>query len=236
MTATTPTQHFYRGVRASIAWLHTHADTMNDPHAQRVLNSAAFSLGVDKPDPDGDAKQSSTLRPEPDQRSANKTSSPPSAEGLEPCPNPWCFSRAAPLSIKSNRHGWAVHCQCGVRTPSFADMSDATKEWNTRPAREQARPTPEPVAWVLMRNIQPHTVFLVEADAVAERDRQRASEKEWREQNAHMADVRTYWNVDKTPLAQPTSLRIGEGEDQGSDSGSPTSRRGSQITDRSGDA
>jgi len=49
MNATSPNQHFNRGVRAAIAWLHRRADKMNDPHATRVLNSAAFSLGVHKP-------------------------------------------------------------------------------------------------------------------------------------------------------------------------------------------
>lgn len=80
-----------------------------------------------------------------------------------------------------------------------------------------AHPAPvgdqEGFAWVLMRNIQPHTVFLVEADAIAERDRKRASEMEWRAQNAHVADVRTYWNVDKTPLAQANPpVRSGDQE------------------------
>lgn len=36
------------GIRASIRWLHVRADSMADPHAQAVLNSAAFSLGVDR--------------------------------------------------------------------------------------------------------------------------------------------------------------------------------------------
>lgn len=53
MSAITPEKQFYRGVRSCIAWLHAHADTMNDPHARRVLNGAAFSLGVDKPTPCG---------------------------------------------------------------------------------------------------------------------------------------------------------------------------------------
>lgn len=39
------------GIKACIAWLHERANQMNDPHAQAVLNSAAFSLGVEKPDP-----------------------------------------------------------------------------------------------------------------------------------------------------------------------------------------
>lgn len=34
------------GVRRAIAWLHKRAKDMNDPHATIVLNSAAFSLGV----------------------------------------------------------------------------------------------------------------------------------------------------------------------------------------------
>jgi hypothetical protein len=35
------------GVKACIEWLHQHADSMNDPHARAVLNTAAFALGVD---------------------------------------------------------------------------------------------------------------------------------------------------------------------------------------------
>lgn len=35
------------GFRLAITWLHTRASEMNDPHAKAVLNSAAFSLGVD---------------------------------------------------------------------------------------------------------------------------------------------------------------------------------------------
>lgn len=42
---------YHDGVRACITWLHARAQQMNDPHAKAVLNSAAFSLGVDKPDP-----------------------------------------------------------------------------------------------------------------------------------------------------------------------------------------
>lgn len=33
------------GVRRAIEWLHERAKEMNDPHAEQVLNSAAFSLG-----------------------------------------------------------------------------------------------------------------------------------------------------------------------------------------------
>lgn len=48
-------QAYYRGVRACIAWLHGRAGDMADPHAKGVLNSAAFALGQDKPDPAGRA-------------------------------------------------------------------------------------------------------------------------------------------------------------------------------------
>lgn len=44
-------QAYFRGVRSCIAWLHERARKMNDPHAKAVLNSAAFALGTDKPDP-----------------------------------------------------------------------------------------------------------------------------------------------------------------------------------------
>lgn len=35
------------GVRRAITWLHQRAHNMHDPHAQQVLNSAAFDLGLD---------------------------------------------------------------------------------------------------------------------------------------------------------------------------------------------
>jgi hypothetical protein len=44
-----PRAYFYKGVRAAIAWLHAEARTMNDPHAQSVLNNAGFHLGLSKP-------------------------------------------------------------------------------------------------------------------------------------------------------------------------------------------
>lgn len=44
-------RHHYAGVRASIAWLHEYATTMNDPHAKAILNTAAHALGVSKPPP-----------------------------------------------------------------------------------------------------------------------------------------------------------------------------------------
>lgn len=33
-------------LRAAVAWLHAEAETMNDPKARAVLNSAAHGLGV----------------------------------------------------------------------------------------------------------------------------------------------------------------------------------------------
>lgn len=38
---------FTPGIRFAIAWLHERAREMNDPKAKQVLNSAAFSLGVE---------------------------------------------------------------------------------------------------------------------------------------------------------------------------------------------
>lgn len=32
-------------LRAAVAWLHAEAEAMNDPHAKRILDSAAFRLG-----------------------------------------------------------------------------------------------------------------------------------------------------------------------------------------------
>jgi hypothetical protein len=35
------------GKRWAIRWLHERAKEMNDPHATQILNSAAFSMGID---------------------------------------------------------------------------------------------------------------------------------------------------------------------------------------------
>lgn len=34
------------GIRWAIAWLHKQADSMNDPHAKTILNTAAFQMSV----------------------------------------------------------------------------------------------------------------------------------------------------------------------------------------------
>jgi hypothetical protein len=39
------------GIKACIEWLHAEAARMNDPKARDVLNSAAFSLGVEMKQP-----------------------------------------------------------------------------------------------------------------------------------------------------------------------------------------
>ena len=39
-------EHFLRGIRFSIGWLHERADEMNDQRARAILNSAAFELGI----------------------------------------------------------------------------------------------------------------------------------------------------------------------------------------------
>lgn len=51
MVTDNETRAYFKGVRACIAWLHQYADTMNDPHARAVLNTAAHGLGVSKPQP-----------------------------------------------------------------------------------------------------------------------------------------------------------------------------------------
>lgn len=38
-------QGYRRATKDAIEWLHHRALEMNDPHAQQILNSAAFSLG-----------------------------------------------------------------------------------------------------------------------------------------------------------------------------------------------
>lgn len=35
------------GVKWAVAWLHERAKEMNDPHAQQILNGAAFNMGSD---------------------------------------------------------------------------------------------------------------------------------------------------------------------------------------------
>jgi hypothetical protein len=41
---------YHDGLREAIAWLHARAREMNDPHAKRILNTAAFHLGVEVAD------------------------------------------------------------------------------------------------------------------------------------------------------------------------------------------
>lgn len=50
MSPRTASADYYRGIRAAVTWLHEEATRMNDPHARAVLNSAAFHLGVRKPE------------------------------------------------------------------------------------------------------------------------------------------------------------------------------------------
>jgi hypothetical protein len=38
---------YHDGLREAITWLHARAETMNDPHAKAILNTAAFHLGVE---------------------------------------------------------------------------------------------------------------------------------------------------------------------------------------------
>ena len=37
-----------KALREAQAWLHARALEMNDPHARQVLNSAAFTFGIEK--------------------------------------------------------------------------------------------------------------------------------------------------------------------------------------------
>jgi hypothetical protein len=66
-------------------------------------------------------------------------------------------------------------------------------------------------AWVLQRNDFPHTVYFDEAEARAECARRHEEEIKWREENRHVADVKTYWNVYKTmngAFAAPTQQAV----------------------------
>lgn len=55
-------------------------------------------------------------------------------------------------------------------------------------------------AWVLQRNDFPHAVYLTEAAARAECERQRSGDAKWREESRHVADVKVFWNVYKANL------------------------------------
>jgi len=60
---------------------------------------------------------------------------------LEPCPNPWCCARSAPLPVKSTYadDAWRVRCECGVVTHRQDTVAEAVAAWNHRPpsAREE---------------------------------------------------------------------------------------------------
>lgn len=64
-------------------------------------------------------------------------------------------------------------------------------------------------AWVLQRNDFPHTVYFNEADARAECARRQEEEIKWREENKHVADVKTYWSVYKAMNAALTARKPG---------------------------
>lgn len=55
--------------------------------------------------------------------------------------------------------------------------------------------------WVLQRNNNPWAVYLNADEARAELASKRASEMRWREENIHVADVRTYWNLFEVPVS-----------------------------------
>jgi hypothetical protein len=61
-------------------------------------------------------------------------------------------------------------------------------------------------AWVLQRNDFPHAVYLHEASARAECERQREEERYWREENKHVADVKVFWNV--YPVLSPLEASV----------------------------
>lgn len=59
------------------------------------------------------------------------------------------------------------------------------------PAEAQARIE----AWVLQRNDHPYAVYFNEVEATTACAVEREKERRWREENAHVADVRVFWNV-----------------------------------------
>lgn len=63
--------------------------------------------------------------------------------------------------------------------------------------------------WVLQRNNSPHAVYLNADEAQSELISKRASEMKWREENIHVADVRTYWNIFEVPAADAIIARRG---------------------------
>lgn len=136
------------------------------------------------------------------------------AEDLKPCPNPWCVSMTAPMPIGltngyGNRSGWVVQCGCGVKTHRANTRHAAISGWNTRQpppdrpdladldrsAVSAERPGRE--AWVLQRNNHPFAVYFDHAEGNAALAGKREAERQWYEENRHIADVRTYWNLYK---------------------------------------
>ena len=58
--------------RAAITWLHAEALRMNDPHAEKILNGAAFSLGVETNTDAAKAKVAARARERDDDGSAGR--------------------------------------------------------------------------------------------------------------------------------------------------------------------
>lgn len=86
-----------------------------------------------------------------------------------------------------------VFVACGAHA---ADLRDAIKAALALiPAVSAERPGRE--AWVLQRNNHPFAVYFDHAEGNAALAGKREAERQWYEENRHIADVRTYWNLYK---------------------------------------
>jgi hypothetical protein len=81
------------------------------------------------------------------------TNTPNQAEGLLPCPNPWCKTKNRPVLYPIRgftKPLWAVCCPCGVQAPDGLSEAEAVTAWNTRspsPGREEIAKVIDPWAF-----------------------------------------------------------------------------------------
>lgn len=78
----------------------------------------------------------------------------------------------------------------------------AVDKERARLAAEGEKPAPAGEAWVLQRNDFPHRVFFDKAEAAEACASEREKDRQWREENKHVADVRVFWNVYPAALAE----------------------------------
>lgn len=95
---------------------------------------------------------------------------------LKPCPNPWCYSVTAPVSIRGSG-GWRVVCACGVYPPSHVLQDSAIAAWNRR--------SPDPTG---LSGLHPSTADLVDRFAAALKEKLAKAEAKYGYSDGWLAD------------------------------------------------